>query len=74
MTGPAGAGSGRDVLLKAIQPLGERPRVVLSLYDFEDLNLREIGQILGVAESRISQIHSKSVRQLRPILDAMLSA
>lgn len=63
----------RDLLLKAIQQLGERPRVVLSLYYFEDLNLKEIGQILGVTESRISQIHSKSVRQLRPILDAMMA-
>ena len=62
----------RSVMLKAIQKLSERQRVVLSLYYFEDLNLKEIGKILGVTESRISQIHSKAVQQLRPILTEMM--
>ncbi len=62
----------RRVMLRAIQQLSERQRVVLSLYYFEDLNLKEIGSILGVTESRISQIHSKAVTQLRPILEEML--
>lgn len=66
-------GNRRDMLLRAIQELGERQRVVLSLYYFEDLNLKEIGNILGVTESRISQIHSKSVRQLEPIIGEMLA-
>ena len=62
-------GNRRALMLKAIQQLSERQRVVLSLYYFEDLNLKEIGAILGVTESRISQIHSKAVQQLRPILE-----
>lgn len=64
----------RALMLKAIQKLSERQRVVLSLYYFEDLNLKEIGTILGVTESRISQIHSKAVAQLRPILGEMLAS
>ncbi|MBU0550301.1 FliA/WhiG family RNA polymerase sigma factor [Myxococcota bacterium] len=64
----------RQLMLKAIQKLTERQRVVLSLYYFEDLNLKEIGGILGVTESRISQIHSKAVSLLRPILAEMLEA
>ncbi len=63
----------RDLMLEAIQQLGERQRVVLSLYYFEDLNLKEIGNILGVTESRISQIHSKSVRQLKPLLAELMT-
>lgn len=59
----------RTLMLQGIQQLSERQRVVLSLYYFEDLNLKEIGCILGVTESRISQIHSKAVQQLRPILE-----
>jgi RNA polymerase sigma factor FliA len=62
----------RDLMLEAIRKLSERQRVVLSLYYFEDLNLKEIGRILGVTESRISQIHSKACGQLRPILSEML--
>jgi len=63
----------RALMLKALQQLSERQRVVLSLYYFEDLNLKEIGNILGVTESRISQIHSKSVALLRPLLAEMLT-
>ena len=63
----------RSLMLRGIQQLSERQRVVLSLYYFEDLNLKEIGAILGVTESRISQIHSKAVIQLRPILTELLA-
>ncbi len=62
----------RALMLKALQKIPERQRVVLSLYYFEDLNLKEIGSILGVTESRISQIRSKAITQLRPILQEML--
>lgn len=65
--------SRRDRMLDAIQLLGERQRVVLSLYYFEDLNLKEIGSILGVTESRISQIHSKACAQLKPILEEVMA-
>ncbi len=45
--------------------LGERERTVLSLYYYEGLTLAEIGEILGVTESRVCQIHTKAVLQLR---------
>jgi RNA polymerase sigma factor for flagellar operon FliA len=63
----------RDQMMRAIQMLPERQRVVLSLYYFEDMNLKEIGSLLGVTESRISQIHSAAVLQLRPILEELMA-
>ena len=62
----------RDMMMRAIQKLPKRQRVVLLLYYFEDLNLKEIGTILGVTESRISQIHSAAVAQLRTVLAEMM--
>lgn len=64
--------SEHDLMMQAIQELPERHRVVLTLYYFEDMNLKEIGTLLGVTESRISQIHSSAVAQLRPILEALM--
>ncbi len=58
----------RVVLLDAMQQLDERSRLVVGLYYFEDMSLRDIGSILGVTASRISQIHSKAVRELHGIL------
>ncbi len=55
----------RTALAEAIEKLPEREGLVLSLYYDEELNLREIGEVLGVSESRISQIHSKAVIRLR---------
>ncbi len=49
----------------AIASLPERERLVLSLYYTEELNLKEIGAILGVSESRVSQIHSQAALRLR---------
>lgn len=48
-----------------IKNLPEREQLVLSLYYDEELNLKEIGQILGVSESRVSQIHSQAALKLR---------
>lgn len=62
-----------SVMLKAVQTLPERMRLVLSLYYFEDFNLREIGDLLGVTESRISQLHSAAVDRVRPQMTAMLA-
>jgi len=53
-----------------IKNLPERERTVLVLYYDENLTLVEIGEILGVTESRVSQIHSKAVLQLRSRLAA----
>ena len=55
----------KTILADAINRLPERERTVLVLYYYEGLTLAEIGSILGVTESRVSQIHTKSVLQLR---------
>jgi RNA polymerase sigma factor FliA len=55
----------RQMLHDAISRLPERERLVLGLYYFEGLTLAEIGKVLGVTESRVCQIHTKSVMSLR---------
>lgn len=55
----------REALAKAVDSLPERERLVMSLYYDEELNLREIGEVLGVTESRVSQIHSQAILRLR---------
>ncbi len=55
----------KELLAQAITQLGERERTVLTLYYYESLTLAEIGDILGVTESRICQIHTKAVLQLK---------
>ena len=55
----------RQGLAKAIATLPERERLVLALYYDEELNLKEIGHVLGVSESRVSQIHSQAALRLR---------
>jgi RNA polymerase sigma factor FliA len=55
----------RQLVAKAISALPERERTVLVLYYYERLNLSEIGEVLGVTESRACQIHTKAVHQLR---------
>lgn len=54
-----------DHLVEAIKALPEREQIVLSLYYEEELNLKEIGAVLGVSESRVSQIHSQATLRLR---------
>ncbi len=53
------------ILAKAINQLPEREKIVVTLYYYEGLTLAEIGQVLGVTESRICQMHTKAVLQLR---------
>ncbi|WP_144822242.1 RNA polymerase sigma factor FliA [Marinobacter piscensis] len=55
----------RASLAGAIEDLPEREKLVLSLYYQEELNLKEIGAVLGVSESRVSQIHSQAALRLR---------
>lgn len=55
----------RNHLADAIDTLPEREKLVLALYYDEELNLKEIGEILGVSESRVSQIHSQAALRLR---------
>jgi RNA polymerase sigma factor FliA len=55
----------RDRLAAAIADLPDREKLVISLYYYENLTLREIGEVLGVTESRVSQLHTKAVLRLR---------
>ena len=55
----------KRILADAINRLPERERLVLTLYYYEGLTLNEIGGVLGVTESRVCQIHTKSVMSLR---------
>jgi RNA polymerase sigma factor for flagellar operon FliA len=55
----------RHILAEAISRMPDREKTVLTLYYYEGLTLNEIGQVLGVTESRVCQIHTKSVLQLR---------
>src|ERR671929_10193 len=55
----------KDRLADAISALPEREKLVIALYYYENLTLREIGEVLGVTESRISQLHTKAVLRLR---------
>ena len=63
-------GEMRQRLIDAIEDLPEKERMVLTLYYYEELNMREIGLTLGVVESRVSQIHSSAVVRLRSSLQA----
>ena len=55
----------QQALAEAIDTLPERERLLMSLYYNDELNLKEIGEVLGVSESRVSQIHSQTVVRLR---------
>ena len=66
--GPVGAYEVEEmkhILAEAINRMPEREKIVLTLYYYEGLTLAEIGTVLGVTESRVCQIHTKSVLQLR---------
>jgi RNA polymerase sigma factor FliA len=63
-------GEMKQLLADAIDDLPEKERLVLTLYYFEELTMKEIGATLGVVESRVSQIHSSSVVHLRAALGA----
>ena len=55
----------KRVIIQAITELPEKEKKVLGLYYYEDLTLKEIGKILEVTESRISQLHTKAIMRLR---------
>ncbi len=62
----------KKALADAISGLPERERLVIAMYYNEDMNLREIGQVLGVSESRVCQIHSQATLRLRSRLTEWL--
>jgi len=55
----------KETLATAIQRLPEREKIVIGLYYYEGLTLKEIGEVLGVTESRVSQLHTKAILRLR---------
>jgi RNA polymerase sigma factor for flagellar operon FliA len=55
----------RQALVQAIESLPEREKLMMGLYYEQDLNLREIGDVMGVSESRVCQLHSQAVMRLR---------
>jgi RNA polymerase sigma factor for flagellar operon FliA len=61
----------KDRLTEAISSLPEREQLVVALYYYENLTLREIGEVLGVTESRVSQLHTKAVMRLKSGLQAV---
>jgi len=67
-----GLGEIRDMVAKAIQSLPEKERMVISLYYYDELTMKEIGHVLKFTESRVSQIHTKSVLRLRSKMQKIL--
>ena len=61
----------KDIIVEAIKKLPEKEKKVVVLYYYEDLTLREIGEVLEVTESRVSQLHTKAVMRLRGKLAQM---
>lgn len=56
-------------LKKGLERLPEKEKLVLSLYYYEELNMKEVGKVLDLSESRVSQIHSRAVMRLRKYLE-----
>jgi RNA polymerase sigma factor for flagellar operon FliA len=55
----------KEMIADAISRLPEREKLVITLYYYEELTLREIGEVLGVTESRVSQLHTKAILRLK---------
>ena len=64
----------RDALAEAVRALPKREQLVMSLYYDDELNLREIGEVLGVSESRVCQIHGQAVIRVRARIQEWLSS
>jgi RNA polymerase sigma factor FliA len=64
----------KDLLVRVIAELPEKEQQVLSLYYFEELTMKEVGAVLGIGESRVSQVHSLAVVRLRGRLEQLMSA
>lgn len=60
-----------EILAEAIESLKEKDRIVLNLYYYEGLTLKEIGAVLNVSESRVCQLHSRAIRKLREKMKSM---
>ena len=63
----------KETIANAIDTLPEKERLMISLYYYEEMNMKLIGEVLGITESRVSQIHSKAVYRLRSKLKAIIA-
>ena len=63
----------KETVAEALAALPEREKLVVTLYYYEELTLREIGEVLGVTESRVSQLHTKAILRLKSRLGATSS-
>jgi len=63
----------KELLARAIADLPGKEQQVLALYYFEELTMKEVGAVLGIGESRVSQIHSLAVVRLRAGLEELMS-
>ncbi len=61
----------RRTIQEAVATLGERDRMIVELYYFREMGFKEIGQTLGVTESRVSQLHTRIMERLRPKLESL---
>lgn len=63
----------KDMIARAIDELSYQEKVVISLYYYEELTMKEIGKVLNITESRVSQIHTKAVLRLRTKLRTLVA-
>jgi len=59
----------KDKLKQAIDQLPEKERLVLSLYYYEELTMKEVGRVLDLTESRVCQLHAQAVLRLRSVIE-----
>jgi RNA polymerase sigma factor for flagellar operon FliA len=64
----------KELLARVIAELPAKEQQVLALYYFEELTMKEVGAVLGIGESRVSQIHSLAVVRLRSRLEEVMNA
>jgi len=64
----------KKILAQAIERLSQKEKTIISLYYYDEMTLKEIGQIMGFTESRICQIHSKVILKLRAHLRKVFDA
>lgn len=64
----------KELLARVIAELPQKEQQVLALYYFEELTMKEVGAVLGIGESRVSQIHSLAVVRLRSRLEELMGA
>lgn len=64
----------KGLLARVVGELPEKERQVLALYYYEELTMKEVGSVMGIGESRVSQIHTMAVIRLRARLQELMAA